>query len=210
MEKRDEIEALHHPTGGRRTDHRAADGACRRARAKCPSGRRWDNRSPPRSSCLRRTRLSSTACRPAWLPIRLSAMRTSNLRRCLSSLRFSVEKKSNGKSVLKVTSSRPVNDPFVDMLIELNWASGRLVREYTMLLDPPGMAPQQSVAPVAAVTPTRRARCQAGACCSAGKHPRQQSTGPAAASRIQHLRPAPARASAAAPDSVTGQARATR
>jgi len=72
----------------------------------------------------------------------------------LSSLRFSVEKKSNGKSVLKVTSSRPVNDPFVDMLIELNWASGRLVREYTVLLDPPGMAAQQTVAPVT-VTPTK-------------------------------------------------------
>lgn len=72
----------------------------------------------------------------------------------LSSLRFSVEKKSNGKSVLKVTSNRPVNDPFVDMLIELNWASGRLVREYTVLLDPPGMAAQQTVAPVT-VTPTK-------------------------------------------------------
>ena len=72
----------------------------------------------------------------------------------LSSLHFSVEKKPNGKSVLKVTSNRPVNDPFVDMLIELNWASGRLVREYTMLLDPPGMAPQQSVAPVV-VTPAK-------------------------------------------------------
>ncbi|MDP2030061.1 MAG: FimV/HubP family polar landmark protein [Thiobacillus sp.] len=72
----------------------------------------------------------------------------------LSSLRFSVEKKANGKSVLKVTSSRPVNDPFVDMLVELNWASGRLVREYTVLLDPPGMAEQQSVAPVV-VTPTK-------------------------------------------------------
>jgi pilus assembly protein FimV len=72
----------------------------------------------------------------------------------LSSLRFSVEKKSDGKSVLKVTSSRPVNDPFVDMLIELNWASGRLVREYTVLLDPPGMAAQQSVKPVT-VTPAK-------------------------------------------------------
>ena len=72
----------------------------------------------------------------------------------LSSLRFAVEKKPNGKAVLKVTSSRPVNDPFIDMLVELNWASGRLVREYTMLLDPPGMVTQQTVAPVAvAVTP---------------------------------------------------------
>jgi pilus assembly protein FimV len=38
------------------------------------------------------------------------------------------------------------------MLVELNWASGRLVREYTMLLDPPGMAVTQTVSPVV-VTP---------------------------------------------------------
>jgi pilus assembly protein FimV len=75
----------------------------------------------------------------------------------LSSLRFTVAKKPNGKAVLKVSSSRPVNDPFIDMLVELNWASGRLVREYTMLLDPPGMAGVQTVAPVA-VAPTSIAR----------------------------------------------------
>ncbi|MFZ3041822.1 MAG: FimV/HubP family polar landmark protein [Thiobacillus sp.] len=67
----------------------------------------------------------------------------------LSSLRFDVAKKPNGKTVLKVSSSRPVNDPFIDMLVELNWASGRLVREYTVLLDPPGMGSVQTVAPVA-------------------------------------------------------------
>ena len=66
----------------------------------------------------------------------------------LSSLRFAVEKKPGNKAVLKVTSTRPVNDPFVDFLVELNWASGRLVREYTMLLDPPSVAVQQKVAPV--------------------------------------------------------------
>ncbi len=66
----------------------------------------------------------------------------------LSTLRFTVVKKPNGKAVLKVSSSRPVNDPFIDMLVELNWASGRLVREYTMLLDPPETAVAQTVAPV--------------------------------------------------------------
>jgi len=72
----------------------------------------------------------------------------------LSSLRFAVEKKPNGKAVLKVTTTRPVNDPFIDMLIEVNWASGRLVREYTMLLDPPGVGGTQAVAP-AAVAPAQ-------------------------------------------------------
>ena len=36
-----------------------------------------------------------------------------------------------------VTTTAPVNDPFVEILIELQWGSGRLVREYTFLLDPP-------------------------------------------------------------------------
>jgi len=72
----------------------------------------------------------------------------------LTSLRFTVEKRPNGRAVLKVSSSRPVNDPFIDMLVELSWASGRLVREYTMLLDPPGMGGVQTVSPVA-VAPAR-------------------------------------------------------
>lgn len=78
----------------------------------------------------------------------------------LSTLRFAVVKKPNGKAVLKVTSSRPVNDPFIDMLIELNWASGRLVREYTLLLDPPGVAKTQTVRP-AVVTPSATAAAPA-------------------------------------------------
>jgi pilus assembly protein FimV len=41
----------------------------------------------------------------------------------------------------------------MDMLIELNWASGRLLREYTILLDPPGMAVPQTVSPVAVSVP---------------------------------------------------------
>lgn len=55
----------------------------------------------------------------------------------LLDLRFSVEKRSNGQSVIKVSSSKPVNEPFLDFLVELNWPAGRLVREYTFLLDPP-------------------------------------------------------------------------
>jgi pilus assembly protein FimV len=120
----------------------------------------------------------------------------------LSALRFSVERKPDGRAVLKVTSSRPINDPFVDMLIELNWASGRLVREYTMLLDPPGMVAPQTVAPVAAVTP---ARAPAAAPAPAPA-PAPVTAAPAAAAAepkpAAAREPAPA-AQAAAPDSVT-------
>lgn len=69
----------------------------------------------------------------------------------LSAMRFSVEQKKNGDPYLKITSSKPVDEPFLDMLIELDWPAGRLVREYTILLDPPGYGEQQAeVAPVAA------------------------------------------------------------
>ncbi|MDR2164999.1 MAG: hypothetical protein LBO79_05095 [Zoogloeaceae bacterium] len=60
----------------------------------------------------------------------------------LVALRFAVER-SGGKAVIRVTSSRPINDPFMDFLVELDWPSGRLVRQYTFLLDPPEVLEQK-------------------------------------------------------------------
>ena len=53
-------------------------------------------------------------------------------------LRFSVEKRASGQAFLKITSVAPINEPFVDMLIEVSWPAGRIQREYPILLDPPG------------------------------------------------------------------------
>ena len=56
----------------------------------------------------------------------------------LLQVRFAIETRSRGQpSVVMMTSVQPMNEPFFDMLIELSWASGKLVREYTFLLDPP-------------------------------------------------------------------------
>lgn len=69
----------------------------------------------------------------------------------LSTLRFSRDvKERGGRRYLEVTSDRPLNEPFIDMLVELSWASGRLVREYTFLLDPPDLAPKAPPVPMAA------------------------------------------------------------
>ncbi len=69
-----------------------------------------------------------------------------------------VVRRPDGRSVLRVTSDRAVLEPFVDVIIEANWASGRLVREYTMLFDPPGSRTAQqpgaaSTAPVISAAP---------------------------------------------------------
>ncbi len=66
----------------------------------------------------------------------------------LAGIRFTVDKRQNGQSVIRLSSDRPINDPFVDMLLELNWATGRLVREYTFLLDPPDMTAKASASSV--------------------------------------------------------------
>ncbi len=59
----------------------------------------------------------------------------------LPPLKFQIETRTdNGKPYLKITSTRPINEPFVTLLVELSWSSGRLLREYTFLLDPPGYA----------------------------------------------------------------------
>ena len=67
----------------------------------------------------------------------------------LLDLRFAVEKRPGGQSIVKVSSVKPINEPFLDFLVELNWPAGRLVREYTFLLDPPEMRAAQSSRSVA-------------------------------------------------------------
>ena len=69
----------------------------------------------------------------------------------LSDFSFRVVR-SNGRDVLRITSPRPVTEPFVTLLVEASWPRGRLLREYTVLLDPPVFSPvpAASEAPVAA------------------------------------------------------------
>jgi pilus assembly protein FimV len=79
----------------------------------------------------------------------------------LRAMRFSVDKRPNGQPILKITSIAPINEPFLDVLVELTWPAGRLLREYPILLDPPGfnearIAPAApAVATVAPVAPSK-------------------------------------------------------
>jgi pilus assembly protein FimV len=70
----------------------------------------------------------------------------------LSNFDFQVAKDANGRDVIRVTSAGPVTEPFVTLLVEANWPRGRLLREYTVLLDPPVYAGATAAprAPVAA------------------------------------------------------------
>ena len=54
--------------------------------------------------------------------------------------------RKNGRAVLRLTTKQAVNDPFLDLLVELQWPTGKLVREYTFLLDPPDYRKQEMIA----------------------------------------------------------------
>ena len=74
----------------------------------------------------------------------------------LPGTRLSIERRGE-QAYVRITSSRPVNEPFIDLLIELTWAAGRLAREYTALVDPPGMAPAPAISTAPVTRPVPQA-----------------------------------------------------
>ena len=62
----------------------------------------------------------------------------------LTQLQFQPIKLPGGGTAVRVTSKDPVREPFLTFLVEVTWPKGRLLREYTVLLDPPEFAQQQA------------------------------------------------------------------
>jgi pilus assembly protein FimV len=110
----------------------------------------------------------------------------------LLGIRFAIERR-DGHPLLRLTSTQPMNEPFLDMLIELQWNAGRLVREYTFLLDPPEYrSPQVAAAPAPAAPEAKPAA------------PTQQPLAPIAPQpQAQPARPAAPVAAAPAPGGKT-------
>jgi pilus assembly protein FimV len=71
----------------------------------------------------------------------------------LAGVEVTLKQRANGRPYLLLTSSRPVNDPFIDLILETQWASGRIVRDYTMLFDPPQLRQGSATAPAAPLPP---------------------------------------------------------
>jgi len=73
----------------------------------------------------------------------------------LNGLEFKVKQYSDGNYYIHITTEDRVREPFLDFLLDINWKNGRMLREYTMLIDPPGRAPTQQAsepAPIVAAT----------------------------------------------------------
>ena len=118
----------------------------------------------------------------------------------LAGLQISLQKRSDGRSFLRLTSPRPVNEPFVDLIVEANWASGRIVRDYTLLFDPPNLRPAPQPVPVApGVNPPPASTRAQPALPSTPLPPVAQSAPAPSVSRPAAATPAPAQPQRAAP-----------
>ena len=68
----------------------------------------------------------------------------------LSTATFKIVRDSRGRPVLAVRSTEAFTEPLVDMFVDLRWHGGETIRQYTLLLDPPGFAPARNAAEVPA------------------------------------------------------------
>lgn len=101
----------------------------------------------------------------------------------LTTLRFAVEQRG-ARQIIRISSSQPVNEPYVGMLIELVSSKGRLVREYTFLLDPPELRQTQTASIAAPIIASKLPDVAQGAPASE-KHPiSEQSSSPRKAQKV--------------------------
>ena len=105
----------------------------------------------------------------------------------LTSLDFQVSAGPNGEPQVVVTSSRPITEPYLNFLVEVLWPNGRLLKEFTVLLDPPTFS--EAAAPAVSAPAQDR---------TAGSTGRVQRVEPAPGTRVQ-MTPRPAEPSGPSP-----------
>ena len=129
-------------------------------------------------------------------------------------VQMKLHRRPDGRSVLRLSGNSPVNDPFVDLVVEARWSSGHITRSYTMLFDPPSLrrtpatvtAAAQTTAPAPSAAPAPRPAPTPATPPSAAPEPRASAPLPAP---TPTPRPAPVQrppqpsASPSSQDSVT-------
>jgi len=124
----------------------------------------------------------------------------------LSDVKATLQRRAGGQYVVRLTGTRPLNDPFVDLLLEANGSTGRMVRDYTVLLDPPATRQAAQSAPVAPATPQISTPVERPAAAAARARRERAAAAPVAPVTAPPAAPAPASAAPQAP-SATATAR---
>jgi len=70
----------------------------------------------------------------------------------LRELEFELVSSGAGAPYIKVVSSKAIKEPFLDFILSINWSSGQMMREYTLLLDPPVFEKEPQTGRISAAT----------------------------------------------------------
>ncbi|MBT0571636.1 FimV family protein [Curvibacter sp. CHRR-16] len=111
----------------------------------------------------------------------------------MTNLQVSLQRKADGKPYLRLSSDKMVNEPFVDLLLETTWASGRIVRDYVMLFDPPHLRANAAPTLAQATTAAPPATSSAGAAKDNGKPNNSTANASATARANTNSKPATAK-----------------
>ncbi len=117
----------------------------------------------------------------------------------LTSVQLRTVETADGRHLIRIKSADPVTDPFITLLINVTWSHGQLVREYTMLLDPPLYTPNQSAAGAAVSAPVTGTETRAGGIARSAETAAPAAAAPPATSAPEPAQAAPAEAAAPAP-----------
>lgn len=118
----------------------------------------------------------------------------------MSSLQATLLRRADGRAYLRLSSERTINDPFVDLILEASWSQGRIVRDYTLLFDPPSLR-KAPATPTLAQTPTAPVVTNLPPKAAATTPPVTETPRTTSGAKTSAPRPAVA---AAAPSSVSG------
>ncbi|QKD45029.1 hypothetical protein HF896_16065 [Alicycliphilus denitrificans] len=117
-------------------------------------------------------------------------------------VQIQLHRRADGSMVLRLSSTRPINEPFVDMVIDATWSSGHVVRSYTMLFDPPATERAPATATTAPQLTAPRAETAPAAPRATAPAPAPRAAAPApaapAARPAPTVTPAPSRPAVAA------------
>ncbi|NIL95409.1 MAG: hypothetical protein GTO71_13455 [Woeseiaceae bacterium] len=122
----------------------------------------------------------------------------------LQNMQFSIVRSGRADgNYVQVTSLSPMAEPFLTFLVEASWSRGRLLREYTVFLDPPTFAPPVSDAAPVVQAPTRTAPADSARIERSAPPPAPQPrTTPAPTPMPQPVEPEPAPAPTVQPEPV--------
>lgn len=98
----------------------------------------------------------------------------------LGAVRIERLRRTDGRMVVRLSSEQPVREPFIDLILQANWSSGRTVRDYTLLLDPPQQRQPQPVVPTAPQLPPAASRATPPPVAAPPVRPPAASTAPVA------------------------------